>query len=120
MSWPNDEARRLLTQALLTFKELYGDEQTINFLEQELMREHVIKERRAAQRLLAPPAGNAVSQAADLDTTVRALEFYADDSNYEAPKSGRDKRPEVLKDNGTRASNALSAIAHDEGDGEAR
>lgn len=116
MNWPIDEAAERLAQALLIYKETKGDEATIHYLQQELTREHVIKQLRPKQTALLPaPAGDA-AQARDLDQAAAALQFYADPENYNAPKGRVSK---VARDKGRTARDALTALDHDDdGDGE--
>ncbi|HET8726675.1 MAG TPA: hypothetical protein VFO41_04100 [Alphaproteobacteria bacterium] len=115
MSWPADEAKTKLIGALQTFKELYGDDKTIDFLEQELVREHIVKERRAAQKqaLLAPPSADAAA-AREIEIAVETLMFYGDPSNYESP--GRGKPSAVVKDGGERARETLATLGEDDDD----
>jgi hypothetical protein len=121
MSWPNDEVYSKAALALLIMEELHGDEETIRFLQQELVRRHVIKEHRAAHRaLVAIAQRQATDASAETDRTVAALiaalEFYADQDNY---KRRGNKPSDVSADGGFVAREALAKIANDsDADGE--
>jgi uncharacterized small protein (DUF1192 family) len=121
MPWPPEtEPENKLHEALFAVEEIRGYDQTIAFLQHEIDRLRVVAGLRAQrQKLLAPPAASQTVSATHLTTTAKALEFYADPSNYEAPKSGKDRRSEVAKDGGHRARITLEEIApDDEGESE--
>lgn len=109
MTWPTDEAKTKLIDALLTFKELNDEETVINFLEQELVREHVCKERRAATKQQALPAPEPVAgKSPELAKALDALEFYANKDNW----SG--KNSVAQRDKGARAIKTIAEIEEDE------
>ena len=112
MAWPSEDAPELnLHQALLVIQELRGEEQTIAFLRQEIQRLSVVAMLRPSKRALAAPAADADADR-HLAMAADALAFYADDDNWDKP--ARARLSPVQRDKGTRARDALAAIAGDE------
>lgn len=114
MVWPVDKSKTQLIDAMLTFKEIHGDDAAIHFLEQELTRECVIKQRRVAQKqtLLAAP----VVDTRALDLACKALQFYGEESFYE---TSRGKKSQVATDGGEMARETLAQIAEIDENGSA-
>jgi hypothetical protein len=114
MTWPVDESKTRLIDALLTFKEINGDDKALHFLEQELTRELVIKHRRAGkqQALPKPEPADDANATRRLDVAADALDFYADSGNW----AGRNS--EAMRDKGKRARAALGEILDSESEGE--
>ncbi len=117
MPWPPEtEAQDKLVEALFIAEEIYGARKTIDVLEQELRRLRILCDLKAQrQKLLPAPAPSApASASADVNKAVDALKFYGEETNYDAPKTGRDKRSAIAKDGGQMARDTLAALAEDE------
>jgi hypothetical protein len=118
MPWPSEtEAQDKLVEALFVTEEIYGTRKTIDMLEQELRRLKVINDlREHRQKLLPAPQQPAVvtESPAAIEAAVQALKFYGEESFYERPRTGRDRRCEIEKDEGFKAREALAMLAGDE------
>lgn len=116
MAWPIDEARHALISSILTFKEICGDEATIRFLEDELIRENVIKERARtthshyqAANAAAQPSPAVDDLVKTVDGLVEALEFYARADGYGTGPGNHNQLP-VEMDRGFKARQALASV----------
>lgn len=114
----DNETKKQTIRALLTLKELHGEDEAIRFLEQELLSMQVAKERRNPQRALVPyeKRDEAKPASTDLTELIRSIEealnFYANADHYEGAG-----RSQVQRDRGERARDALTKIAgEDRGD----
>lgn len=115
MTWPTDEAKRSLMCSILTFKDICGGDALIHFLEQELTRERVLKERPLItaqnQNVCTTPDHSVGAAFARYEQTIArlvdALEFYARQEGYgtAAPNQLR-----VEADGGYKARRALATI----------
>ena len=96
-------------EAALVIRELRGTEGYVAMLQQELAREGVIARLTEARRAAFAASQPAVPQSSDqLETAVKALEFYAEGDNHK-PVNG--KPSAVARDKGRRARQALEAIS---------
>jgi len=118
MPWPSEtEAQDKLVEALFVAEEIYGTRKTIDVLEQELRRLKVINDLKdQRQKLLPAPAGVPSAPAespAAVAALVEALQFYGEESFYETPKTGRDRRSAIAKDGGFKAREVLATLAEE-------
>jgi hypothetical protein len=113
MPWPTNEALEALLEALFTFRQIEGPDKLVDFLQYELGREMLMA--RIAQSRKAEAGTKADAQREALESTVTALEFYADPDNY-APRRGQSKSA-IDRDAGKVARGALEAIG-EEGNGD--
>jgi hypothetical protein len=98
--------------ALIEMDEAAGADETARFLCQELTRRRVLKER-AEPRALLPAPAVVTESAAAIAAAVEALKFYGEETNYETPKTGRDRRSAIAKDGGFQAREALATLAEE-------
>ena len=125
MPWPSDtEPEDKLHKALFVIEETRGYDQTIAFLQQELSRLRVVANLRNERHKLLPapantPASAPAESARGIAAAVEALKFYGEETFYETPKTGRDKRSAIAKDGGFIAREALATLAEDDDEGAA-
>ncbi len=114
MAWRNEEALLRLLETIQIARDIYGAEDVIRILQQELARERVIDKLGAQKKQLIAVAGAHGALQAQLDTATAALEFYAETDNYRAGPGG--KVSAVAKDKGREARNALEEIGGEAGE----
>lgn len=116
MPWPDEEhssAFQSFVRAFLMMKEVIGDKEATDILQQELDRERVVAKLRAARRPALPAP--AASASAPTDNSARiiaiacdALGFYGEVDHYKT--GGRGKPSKIVSDHGARARETLAAI----------
>jgi hypothetical protein len=104
MAWRTDAAMSRVLDQLIVYKEIHGEDGLIALLEQELAREHALKQRRQANDLQS-----------QIDLYADALDFYGNEDNYRGKSN---KLSPVEADRGAKARRALQTVVGQNGDGE--
>lgn len=114
VDWPVNEALKHVIEAVLAFREIHGAQNLRSFLLQELTREICIGEIADRNRRLVVAASNAAEEARarQIETALKALEFYGDSDNYNRP--ARNTASPITADKGRIARDAIEAITPDE------
>ncbi len=113
VDWSADEAMRRFLNAALNLKGIYGDQAFRTILLQELTREICLGEIADRNRRLVVAQSNAAEEARarQVETALKALEFYGDSDNYNRPAAN--KQSPVAVDKGRIARDAIEAITPD-------
>lgn len=114
VDWPANEAMKRFVEASLNLKGIYGDEAFRTILVQELTREICLGEiaNRHRRLIVAQTSAAEEARARQVETALKALEFYGDSDNYNRPAAN--KPSPITVDKGRIARDAIEAITPDE------